>query len=303
MDISVIIPTRNRLDVLKLNLGALASQDLAGYEAEVIVVDNGSTDDTVDWVLALAAEFPYQLRVVVEARRGVSAARNRGVALSTARYILSINDDTVPADRALVLGHIEAHGKSTEAAAVLGRIGYPQATVDRDPFMAWMDHGPQFDFDRLDSGLQPTANHCYTAHLSLPREQFLTAGGMEEDLEFGFEDAEFGHRLTKAGTQLRYRGDLKLVHHHPLSPRDWRRRNELMGAAGAHVNQIHPVEPPLAAVPDRLLSRLATAADSLLQLIPTDWRRAPRKVRNRVYYTIFLGAYFRGYRRQARSLH
>jgi GT2 family glycosyltransferase len=298
MDISVIIPTHNRLDVLKLNLEALATQELGDYEAEIVVVDNGSDDATVDWVIARATRFPYPLRVEIETTPGVSAARNRGVALSQGELLLSINDDTVPADDSLIVGHIEAHRESRKPLAVLGRIGYPDSLLRSDPFMAWLERGPQFDFEHLEAGLQPLPNHYYTAHLSLTREQFLAAGGMDERLRFGFEDAEFGYRLASSGTGLLYRGDLRLIHHHPMDLSAWRRRNERMGAAAGRVNQIHPINPPLAGVPDGLSDRLCATTDSVLALLPTDWRWAPRQVRDRVYGAVFRGAYRRGYRRE-----
>src|SRR3954453_5541459 len=103
--ISVIIPTRNRRDVLLTTLTALFAQvDAAAHE--VVVVDNGSTDGTLASLAAL--EAPLDLRVVVEPAPGVSAARNRGVGEARHNHLLLLNDDTAPADRHLLEGHSRA---------------------------------------------------------------------------------------------------------------------------------------------------------------------------------------------------
>jgi GT2 family glycosyltransferase len=195
VDVSIVVPTRNRLGSLKLTLTALAGQELGGSTAEVVIVDNGSNDGTVEWVRERAPTFPFALRLLTEPAEGVSAARNRGVAEARGRLILSINDDTPPANPNLVAEHVRAHARSTDSIAVLGRIVYPVGKLTDDPFMAWLSRGAQFDFDSLDQGKAPLPNHFYTAHLSFRRDRFLAVGGMDERLAFGFEDAEFGHRM------------------------------------------------------------------------------------------------------------
>ena len=58
MHLTVIIPTRDRLPVLRATLAGLAEQELGPVEAEVIVVDNGSADGTTGALEALVADFP-----------------------------------------------------------------------------------------------------------------------------------------------------------------------------------------------------------------------------------------------------
>ncbi|MEA2397833.1 MAG: hypothetical protein QOK25_1389, partial [Thermoleophilaceae bacterium] len=78
-DITVVIPTRERWPVLRGTLEALAAQDLDGVEVEVVVVDNGSRDASLERLRQHAARVP-DLRVVEQPAPGAAAARNRGVA-------------------------------------------------------------------------------------------------------------------------------------------------------------------------------------------------------------------------------
>jgi GT2 family glycosyltransferase len=300
VDISVVIPTRNRLESLKVTLAALARQELEDLVAEVVVVDNGSDDGTPEWLCERARTFPFGLRAFTESAAGVSVARNRGVEEARGRLVLSINDDTSPADSDLVAGHVWAHAQTTDSIAVLGRIVYPASERANDPFMAWLSRGAQFDFDSLEQGREPLPNHYYTAHLSFGRDRFRAVGGMDERLVFGFEDAEFGFRMSQGGTTLSYQPQLVLLHRHSMDPGSWRAHRERMGAAAALVNRVHRTKPPIADPARGPYWRGLSLVDTALQRVPTDWRSAPAPLRKAAYGIMNNGAYARGYRRAER---
>ena len=93
MFLSVVIPTYNRLPILEKCLRALESQTydaqlIAGYE--VVVVDDGSTDGTIDWLQTHSAEFPH-IKLFEQAHLGPSAARNLGVEKSGGDIIVFID--------------------------------------------------------------------------------------------------------------------------------------------------------------------------------------------------------------------
>ena len=73
-DVSVVIPTHNRLEVLAEVIQALEFQDRPP-SFEVVVVDDGSTDGTADWLRSRAFNVP--LRVLTQENRGPAAARGR----------------------------------------------------------------------------------------------------------------------------------------------------------------------------------------------------------------------------------
>ncbi len=112
-EVSVIIPTYNRRDLLREAIASVLAQTY--QEFELIVVDDGSTDDTRE----IVREFP-QARYVFQANRGVSAARNHGVALSRGRFLAFLDSDDVWQPRKLetqvgfFATHPEAHICQTE---------------------------------------------------------------------------------------------------------------------------------------------------------------------------------------------
>ncbi|MFD2237505.1 glycosyltransferase family 2 protein [Aureimonas populi] len=93
MPISLIICTRNRGPQLKQALERLPHSDIAAHGAEVVLVDNGSTDTTQEVVRAFQAGAAYPVVLVHEARKGLSNARNAGLRASRGEIILFTDDD------------------------------------------------------------------------------------------------------------------------------------------------------------------------------------------------------------------
>ena len=86
-EISVIIPTYNRCDLLKRAINSVIKQTIT--PKEIIVVDNGSTDQTYKMVSSLFPEINY----FIEKKRGVSAARNKGILESKSKWIAFLDSD------------------------------------------------------------------------------------------------------------------------------------------------------------------------------------------------------------------
>src|SRR5258708_9367917 len=99
--ISVVTPTHNRLEVLAEVISALVRQEGAP-PFEVVVVDDGSTDGTADWLRGRS--FDLTLRVLTQENRGPAAARNTGVAVAAGRWVAFLGGDTLPA-----IGWLAAH--------------------------------------------------------------------------------------------------------------------------------------------------------------------------------------------------
>ncbi len=85
--VSVIIPTYNRAAMVKEAIASVLAQSYA--DRELIVVDDGSTDETK----AAVTSFLPQLTYVYQAHRGVSAARNRGAAMARGEYLAFLDSD------------------------------------------------------------------------------------------------------------------------------------------------------------------------------------------------------------------
>src|SRR5688572_9472766 len=86
LDCSVVVATFNRSAGLKRLLQALARQDVGFDRFEVIVVDDGSTDDT--WTVLTAFDAPYRLRALWQNNQGPGAARNAAIEAASGSIIV-----------------------------------------------------------------------------------------------------------------------------------------------------------------------------------------------------------------------
>ena len=89
---SVIIPTYNRSNILKRAVKSVLKQTLKDFE--LIIVDDGSTDETKDYLSELKIKFPTKKLIVIsQNNKGVSAARNEGIKQSTGQWIAFLDSD------------------------------------------------------------------------------------------------------------------------------------------------------------------------------------------------------------------
>ena len=125
IEVSVVIPTYNRRDVLRDMLMSLARQTLPCERYEVVVVVDGSTDGT--WEMLQELETPYQLSSHYQTNAGlgsevfssgVSVARNRGARLAQGQVVLFMDDD-LDALPELLEEHARVH-RTVLNAVVLG---------------------------------------------------------------------------------------------------------------------------------------------------------------------------------------
>ncbi len=218
-DWSVVIPTFNRLPALREVIDALHGQE--GPRFEVIVVNDGSSDGTADWLDERAADGSG-LRVLHQSNRGPAVARNWGVSEARGRWVAFLGDDTVPAP-----GWLAAHARAQEGelargirsaggcVGVLGRTDW-HPRVRRTPFLDYInEHGLQFGFALLEDRDNVPFNFFYTSNLSVERDA-MAAEPFDPAFPFAaWEDIEAGYRLTARGLRLLYRSAARVAHDHP----------------------------------------------------------------------------------------
>jgi len=106
VDVAVIVPTFNRARTIEASVASVLAE--TDVELEVVVVDDGSTDDTV---ARLARRGDPRLRVLARPHGGIAAARNAGIAASDSRYVAFHDSDdlALPGRVARPVAHLEAH--------------------------------------------------------------------------------------------------------------------------------------------------------------------------------------------------
>jgi glycosyltransferase involved in cell wall biosynthesis len=239
---SVVIPTHNRITTLLRVLGALGDQRGAP-PFEVVLIDDGSTDDTAA-VMKKAIEekrFSFPLRFETQPNGGPGRARNRGTALATGQFVVYIGDDTVPEPQFLA-EHARTHGEHGDdpLVACLGYTGWP-ATEVVTPFMDHInDYGLQFGYRLIENGAVVPFNFFYTSNISIARG---TLGDTPFDTTFpaaAWEDIELAYRLDAAGLKIRYNAAAVTRHYHRMDVDSFGRRQFTAGRSGAIFFEKHP---------------------------------------------------------------
>lgn len=226
-DVSVVIPTYNRSELLAHTLDLLVRQDLPADRFEVIVADDGSSDDTAEVVRRYADRL--RIGYHFQENRGfrAGAARNGGAKLAAGEVLVFLDTGTfvgpgclsahLEAHRAgpgrLVLGCSYASNPHSPCTALLDVVFKlsPEEVVAHladDPTFQDMRHP---DFSRVDfdpSRLVLPWIFVWSGNLSLPTADFWAVGGFDEDFRgWGMEDTELGYRLHRQGTLMEYSKD------------------------------------------------------------------------------------------------
>lgn len=204
---SAVIPTYNRRASLARTLTGLQQQEPASASLEVVVVDDGSTDDTAQWLEQQKFSFP--VRLLRQQNAGPAAARNAGLQAASGELILFLDDDLEPTP-ALLREHLATHGDD-RARVVLGTLSslphYPQ------PWVAWEQRQVEKQYAAMIRGdWAPTFRQFWTGNASVSREHLVATGGF--DVEFKrAEDVELGVRLHQRGLTFHFNPRAKGLHH------------------------------------------------------------------------------------------
>ncbi len=212
--VSVVVLCFNDLRHLPHNLDSLRQLDYPSERLEIILVDNGSRDESVAWVRANHPE----VRIVQTGQNlGFAGGNNAGVRAARGEWVAILNPDTrVQPDwlRALV-----DPAANPGVAAVASRmltwegdaIDFGDAALN---FMGWGSQ-PGYGSQRLSdfSTPKPLIFACGGAMLAR-RDRFLDAGGFDDDYFIYFEDVDLGWRLWLLGHEVAYAPQAVVAHRH-----------------------------------------------------------------------------------------
>jgi GT2 family glycosyltransferase/SAM-dependent methyltransferase len=195
-DLTVVIPTRDRWDILRRTLDALGAQSVTG--AEVAISVDGDDQHVPEGIVAD--------HVLVARHAGPGAARNRAVAATRRPLLLFLGDDIIPTPR-LIEHHLDLHRRNPVAeVAVLGHVRWHPESGGR-AIRSWLDwSATQFDYEQLaDAAHQDVGfGRLYSSNVSLKRTLFDRAGGFDPDFLYYYEDLDLGYRLGEQGMRLLY---------------------------------------------------------------------------------------------------
>lgn len=211
-DVSVVVVTWNGRRFLEACLQAVMSQD--GADFEIIVVDNGSTDGSADFVRAIC---PAARVIELPTNQGFAAGNNAGAREARGRFVAFLNNDTVAS-----AGWLRALRGGIDAAA-----GYV-LTTSRIVYM----HDPGI-IDSAGDGLYRSGgafkrHHGAPASVAevsrevfgicgaacmLPSDVFEQLGGFDEAFFASHEDVDLSYRARLAGYRCRYVADAVVRHH------------------------------------------------------------------------------------------
>lgn len=222
---SVIVPAYQAAGSLGPCLDALNAQTVARALYEVIVVDDGSTDDTG----AIARRAGAQ--VITQPNAGAAAARNAGAAAARGEILLFTDADCAP-----VPGWLAALVAPFADPRVAGAKGtyltHQRAIVSRFTQLEYQDR-----YDRM-TGVE-TIDFVDTYSAAYRREIFLTNAGFDPAFRYD-EDQEFSFRLTEKGYRLIFTPAAQVYHRHNATLAAYIRRKFLMGHWKVLVTRRHP---------------------------------------------------------------
>jgi len=227
VSISVVVPAYNAAATMAECMAALSNQTIPRSEYEVIVVDDGSTDDTAD----IAAR--YGARVLRQANSGPAVARNQGIAEARGAIILFTDADCAPAP-----DWIEQMTAPLADPQIAGSKGVYRT---RQENLAARFIQIEYE-DRYDH----TARHKYVDFIDTyaacyRRNILFASGGFNTSFPFAsVEDQELSFRLAQAGHKMVFNPRAAVYHRHPESWIKYAQRKYKIGYWKTLVLRLHP---------------------------------------------------------------
>jgi GT2 family glycosyltransferase len=200
--VSIVIPTFNGASRIAHCLDALLKQT-AGRDVEILVVNDGSTDNTVDVVTLYSG-----IRLISQANAGPAAARNRGASEARGSIILFTDDDCVP-----MPDWLDAMIEPFEDPEVVGAKGVYRTHQKR--LIARFVQIEYEDRYRLMAGLD-SIDFIDTYSAAFRRDRFLEMTGYDTSFPVACaEDAELSYRMSARGWKMKFAPAAIVYHTHP----------------------------------------------------------------------------------------
>lgn len=199
---SIVIPTYNRLPILQKCLQAMEAQNFT-TPYEIVVVDDGSTDGTVEFLQSHPQQFPH-VRLILQNHEGAAIARNTGIDVALGEVIVFIDSDLV-----VTPIFLSAHAKALEKSLANG---------DRAFTYGQVINTANFDDPTSEPVKITDISHAFfaTGNVAIAKHWLLEAGKFDTGFrQYGWEDLELGVRLKNLGLRLIKCPEAVGYHWHP----------------------------------------------------------------------------------------
>ncbi len=235
IELSVVIPTFNRLETLEHVIPSLLRSELRPDRFELIVADSNSTDGTTAYLAAVARDHP-QVRHVIGPFTGRAMARNAGIATAVGEIVLFTDADII-ASPDLLNTHLFLHHART-GIVVVGMELQVNSLAD---YRRLRDHPQQRRPLHPESRRRLSWLYFLTGNASVRRNDLIALGCFDEAFTgYGHEDLELGYRLEGAGLEIVYAPQAVNYHWHPVGFSEQKEKMTLAGRSTVRFYRKHP---------------------------------------------------------------
>jgi len=209
--IEIIIPSLNGRKLLEECLPKIVEMSREDEPpAKITIVDDGSTDGSVEW---LAANFPEVSVLALPERRGFTGAVNAGIFASSADIILLLNNDMIP--NGAILPYIREHFEDSDvAAAGLRVLTWDGSALNVGRKVRFYDRG-MVGVDSVNEDC-PVVSYTFFASggaMAVRRRHYIELGGLCELFAPGYvEDMDFCYRAWKRGLKIVWEPRASMLH-------------------------------------------------------------------------------------------
>jgi glycosyltransferase involved in cell wall biosynthesis len=219
--VSIIIPTFNRAELLKVALGSVQQLSLPpGWVAEVLVIDNNSSDCTPDVVQDAERSGPFPVRHFIERKQGLNFSRNRGASEAAFDHLIYFDDDMI-VDEGWLEAYVDIRSR-LQPDCVVGPV---EPWFEEEP-PDWMTSrtvrsvtSPYSRRGSQEMLLAPDVAHEIPGcNFAVLKSVVFEVGGFHPGLGrsgrgmLAGEDCEFGERIVELGKRVAYSPRCRIRH-------------------------------------------------------------------------------------------
>lgn len=215
---SIVIPCYNQLRYTRMCLAAVAEKLPAGAKVEVVVVDDGSTDGSFEWLTEHARKRDWLRVVRNEVNSGFVEAVNLGAQASRGELLVLLNNDCLPLPDWLQALR-RTFRQRADAGAVGGKLVFPDGRLQEAGGVVFRDgtaakigyrdidvNAPLYNFVRR-------VDYCSGALLATPRALFLELGGLDQRYAPAYyEDTDYCFKVRERGLEVYYQNESAAIH-------------------------------------------------------------------------------------------